>query len=168
MHSCFHCTAQWLNTNPSCDSVLNSYDYSGKLPNSILKLLREFIEYKPIKGFQKIKMNDLLGEICFIGFKASYPFPIIVWIKVHKKGQTIFIFTVISRVAEVTRRAFAEKFGLGRKCQPLTYAILSGYWDLSRFMLFWKTLSKHSVFGGQNQCFLGITIAWCILHIILN
>ena len=37
-------------------------------------------------------------------------------------------------------------------------------------MLFWKTLSRHIVFWGQEQCFLGkkITIAWCILHIILN
>ena len=61
-------------------------------------------------------------------------------------------------------------FSLAEKGVTPLPTILSGYLDLSRFMLFWKTLSRRIVFWGQEQCFLGkeITIAWCILHIILN
>ena len=36
------------------------------------------------------------------------------------------------------RRAFAKKFGPGRKFESLTYAILSRYQDLSRFATFLK------------------------------
>ena len=55
--------------------------------------------------------------------------------------------------------AHAEKFGLGRKFEARTYAILS---RIKIYALFWRSLGKKSSFLGQKQCFLGnkCTITW--------
>ena len=53
------------------------------------------------------------------------------------------------------QRAFAEKFGLGRKFSALTYAILSQYWDLSRFTHFLEYFRQEKCSFGSKTVFLG-------------
>ena len=69
-------------------------------------------------------------------------------------------------MAEVARRAFAEKFGFGRKSLAPRYAILSRYLDLSRITHFFgyfvkkrTVLVKNSVFG-QEVHYYTIYIAY--------
>ena len=64
------------------------------------------------------------------------------------------------------KRSFAEMFGLGQNFQALTYAMLSSYYDLSRFTHFLEDFGqKMSPFGSKTYCILyWIAIANLRLH----
>ena len=57
----------------------------------------------------------------------------------------------------------AEKFGLRRKFEARTYAILSGINICRDLRTFFRSLGKKSAFLGQKQCFLGKK---CTMHMV--